>query len=267
MLDIKDFGDNPMFKALAELDEALQENNIKGVELNVIGGFAMMVHGYRGADGMTDIDFVGPDLAKKVGEIADDIGMKYNLGRKWINNDVLLSGSSLEDMEFATGKLHFMEAFELESIKINILESKDLLKMKVVAIDTSLSAVELGDGDFTRYKDFDDILKLKGALKMSNIAIKEMMGDMLLSGHTISAIKAYEMGGMERVDKVIEKAREDNNIFKAESVKQSSLGKEASYSRSGYLDSILDSAIKRSREYNDRSSPSDRHEKNAKDER
>ncbi|MBP3278306.1 MAG: hypothetical protein J6M44_05055 [Butyrivibrio sp.] len=107
LLDINDYKDAPLFGALIELNERLKEEGISGIELNVVGGFAMMTHDLRSKDGITDVDYIGPDLPKRVSEIADEIGFKYNLGRHWINNDVLMAGATLEDLEFTTGKLHF----------------------------------------------------------------------------------------------------------------------------------------------------------------
>ena len=248
MLDINDYKDTPMFGAIIELNERLKEEGFGKIELNTIGGFAMMTHGYRAMDGMTDIDYVGPELSKKVCEIADEIGLKYGLGRKWINNDVLLSGTTLEDMEFSTGKLHFQEAFDLENIKINILDTKDLLRMKVIAIDTSLSGVELGDGDFSRYKDFSDVVRLKNALGMSNIDIKNEMGDYIYNSYTITAIKAFEMGGIERVDSLIGKMRKENSLWNGLGAPAGAENK--SYTRSSFIDDVLNSAMLRSSKYN-----------------
>lgn len=233
LLDINDYKDAPLFGALIELNERLKEEGISGIQLNVVGGFAMMTHDLRSKDGITDIDYIGTDLPRKVEEIADQIGFKYNLGRHWINNDVLMAGSSLEDLEFTTGKLHFREAFEMESLKINILETEDLLKMKMIAIDTSLSAVELGDGDFTRSKDFADIEALKGALEMDNRTLRAKFGEYLMSDYTIPAVKAYEIGGMDKVKSEIlpQVARQNRELYMG-------LGA-VSYKRDDFIESIL----------------------------
>lgn len=82
--------------------------------------------------------------------IIDDVGMRYGLGRGWINNDCLLSGASLEDLEFVTGKLKFIHKFDL--ISINALDKECILRMKLIAIDTSYSGMGEG-GDFSRIKD------------------------------------------------------------------------------------------------------------------
>ncbi|MCR5670144.1 MAG: hypothetical protein K6G10_03995 [Butyrivibrio sp.] len=236
LLNIYDYKDAPLFGALIELNDRLINEDIWGIELNVVGGFAMMTHGLRDKDGITDVDYIGDELPKKIVEIADEIGIKYNLGRHWINNDVLLAGATLEDLEFSTGKLHFQEAFELETMKINILDTRDLLKMKVIAIDTALSAVEVGDADFTRAKDFNDIEILKKKLHINNLDIKTALGEKLLSKYTIKAIKAFEIGGMEAVKKDILPlaARYNNKKPQAKSW--------AEYNRSSYIENILKNA-------------------------
>ena len=145
-----------VYQALERLDEELFEMKVAPFELNVIGGFALILEGIRVRSDYTDIDYIGSRLPDKIREKIDEIGAEYGLGRGWINNDVLLSGSSLEEIQYCTGKLRFTHKFDLRVITINSLDLRDLLKMKVIAIDTSYMGIELG-GEFTRTKDFKDI--------------------------------------------------------------------------------------------------------------
>lgn len=248
MLDINEYKDAPLFAGIIELNERLQEKHITGIELNVIGGFAMMVHGYRDAyDGATDIDYVGPEIAKKISDIAEDIGEKLGLLPRWINNDNFMTGLTLEDYEFATGKLHFQEAFDLENIKVNILESRDLLKLKVIALDNCISCVEESDKTF-RYKDFDDIVALKKALNVTNIDIKEMMGDLLVNARTIKAIKAFEMGDINKVDGILKSEGKENDIGNWEMTADKIISAESRMEPGIHssLEDILSNAIKKS---------------------
>ena len=250
MYDLENYNNGPIFEALAELNEKMRENNFPKIELNVIGGFAMMTHHLRRTDEYTDIDYIGDELPKKVVEIANEIGLRHNLGTNWINNDVLLSGSSLEDMEYTTGKLHFKEAFELSNMKINVIEERDLLKLKVIAVDTSLSEIESGYKSFTRKKDFRDIVALKEKLGMSNMDIKEMMGEKLLNDYTINVLKAYEVGGLESVDSLVNKIRAENILSKYFDKEKNTMPDDRGYVRTDFLDNVLKNAIERSRKDN-----------------
>lgn len=154
-----------VYSALEELDETLFHMKVKPFELNVIGGFAMTVEQIRMSD-YTDIDYIGKDLPESIKSIIDEIGLRYKLGRGWINNDCMLSGTTLEDLECATGKLNFNHAFDLKVITVNTLDVKDLLRMKIIAIDTNYSSLSYG-GDFTRVKDFSDVELLMKRLAYS----------------------------------------------------------------------------------------------------
>ena len=159
-----------VYKALEELDYRLSKMKVAPFELNVIGGFAMLLENIRYSD-YTDIDYIGSDLNDNIKEIINEVGVEYGLGRGWINNDCLLAGNTLEGLEFATGKLHFKHALDLRIITINSLCKGDLIRMKIIAIDTSFSSVEFG-GEFTRIKDFPDIKLL---MEASNLSYNDMV--------------------------------------------------------------------------------------------
>lgn len=169
MMNSLSYKESLVFKALEMLDEELYKMRTIPFELNVIGGFALMVESIRFSD-RTDIDYVGNSLPKDIKIISDEIGLKLGLGRGWLNNDVMLADSSLEDLEWSTGELKFRKAFELAIITVNVLDKSCLLRMKVIAVDTSYSAIEYG-GEFTRQKDFEDIRLLMSDL---NIDMKEL---------------------------------------------------------------------------------------------
>ncbi len=162
-----------LVQAVKELDRRLQEIHIQPFELNVVGGFALLLHKIRkDPSQFTDIDYIGPNLAPDIKAIICEVGNQFGLGADWINNDVLLSGSTLEDMELCTGKLHFSPAFELSTIKVNMLDKMDILRMKVIAIDTSLLGCEFG-GTFTRAKDFADVAAIADELHMTTADIRK----------------------------------------------------------------------------------------------
>jgi hypothetical protein len=191
-----------MGKALMELNKQMKEKNMPPVTLNVIGGFALMLHDIRDINSQTDIDYVGAGIPAEIHAIADPIGIKYGLGKGWINNDVMLTDISMQNFEFATGELHFEPALDMEKMKINILSEDDLLRMKIIAIDTSCTAIELG-GDFTRMKDIPDILQLMERQMMNYEDVETEYEDYINNPQTIKIIQTYEKSGSEGVNQYI----------------------------------------------------------------
>lgn len=201
----------PMFYAVKELNAWMKENNLPKIEINAIGGFALMVHGVRGEKEITDIDYVGPTITKMIEEKADEIGNKYRLPNKWLNNDVMLTGSSVEDFEFATGALSFEDAINYDKIKINVLCEKDLLRLKLISIDTALTAVELG-GDFTREKDLPDIKNLSERLGFNKETLKKEYSCYLINGDTLKAVQSYIDSGIIEFRRYLKKATLKNAL-------------------------------------------------------
>ena len=134
----------------------MRKRNMPSVDIKAVDGFAMIVRGLRNKDEVTDIDYVSEVLSDDFLELSEEIGLKYGFEEHWINNDVLLAGATLEDLEFATGKLSFSDAFNLGNLSVSVLDEDGLLRMKLVTVDTSLMAYESG-GEFTRFKDLPDI--------------------------------------------------------------------------------------------------------------
>lgn len=165
LMDVE-YQEKTVFKALEELDDRLADMNVTPFELSVVGGFALLLEGIRMSD-YTDIDYIGDEFNSKVKDIIEEVGMKYGLGRGWINNDVLLTDSCLEELENTTGSLKFSKKLELKVITVNTLDKKCLLRMKVIAVDTSYAGMSFGGGEFTRQKDFNDIKLLSENLGMS----------------------------------------------------------------------------------------------------
>ena len=229
MVNKDEFLTTPMGSALLELSQRMQEQNYPPVSLNVVGGFALMMRGHRPADMSTDIDYVGQSLPASFDRMADEIGLKHNLGRKWINNDVIMSGMSLENFEFSSGKLHFDPVFSVGNIQINALQEKDLLRMKIIAIDTSLTAVE-SNGDFTRLKDMPDITTLMQATNMSLNDIRDEFSDYIINTNTIDIIRCYQNDGEQAVKDAVSLIAERNLAQQR---------KQKSYIRSPFIQNLL----------------------------
>ena len=229
----------PMWTALQELNTIMEKENMPPVQLKVVGGFALMMHGIRTPNGQTDIDYVGLPLSEKFLDTADKIGLKHHLGKKWINNDIMLSGTTQEDLEFSTGTLHFHKAPSLSKIDIQVLSQPDLLRMKIIAIDTACTAIET-EGDFTRMKDLPDIQKLMATMDYDFQNVQEEFGQYLISPHTVNLLKAYDNEGEKGAQNYIDKMQE------TEAVKYRQARQERTpHKTSAYIDNLLNQLQKR----------------------
>ena len=243
MLDIEKFKTTPMGQAVVELSERLQENGLPPATLNVIGGFAMMMRELRNPNGYTDIDFVGSELSKEFTRISDDIGRKYGLGDGWINRDGMQTGYTVEDFEFSTGKLHFEHAFDIGGITINVLEEEDLLRMKFISIDTSLTAVEQG-GTFTRMKDMPDIKILMERQNITPDQLEDRFSEYMIFDGTPAVIQAYFTGGKEGVTKEIAQYKEAYDRALTQAYRERYLEPE----RTPFMQNLLDNLLKTAQE-------------------
>lgn len=201
---IENIEDIAIVKALRQLDEEMTKRKLPPLELNVVGGFALMLHKVReNKDDITDVDYVGPALSDTVKDIADRIGMKTGFGTDWINSDVLMTDSTMEDFEFSTGKLHFSTVLEMNNIRVNVLDKQDLLRMKVIAIDTNVVAVGDGGADFTRFKDFNDIKLLMADMKMDMSDLEILTYAYVDEPKTYTLIEEYiEKGSAYTLDSI-----------------------------------------------------------------
>lgn len=218
--DIKAYDKYPLFHAIELLNQRMQEEDLAPIELNVCGGFAMMCHGLRAPGTKTDVDFAGEDLPLSVQKISEDIGTQLGIGYEWLNNDMVLSGTTFEDLEYATGELHFKPMFDMEKIKVNVLETRDLLKLKLIAIDTALMSVDLG-GDFTRMKDFADIEKLLKKEKLSLCDCRNVFSEDLVATDALNLVAVYQKGGEKAVDVFVAKRQQVHRAYVARQAEKS----------------------------------------------
>lgn len=188
-----------VYKALEEFDSRLYDMGAKPFELKVVGGFALLLEQIRMND-YTDIDYVGKPLDKDVSKLVDQIGLEYGLGRGWLNNDVMMSGLDLDEFEYATGELKFNHVADLKVISLYALDKSSILRMKVIAIDTSYMAAE-NDGDFTRAKDFKDVKLLMEILGCSMAQLKDETEEFVLNPQIYYVIQYYnKFGGIEKLN-------------------------------------------------------------------
>ena len=185
-------------KALIEVDNlyAQDENRPDGkIKLNVIGGFALLLNNVRkNMTEYTDIDYIGGELPEKLGKIIKDVGIKHGLDVNWINNDSLLEGSSLEDLEITTGKLNFLPKIDLNCFEVHSLCNEDLLRLKMMSIDTTYMILEAGE-NFTRKKDFSDVKLLMEELNIDVPALKKMTSDYVLEPAVYDIVDTFNKTG------------------------------------------------------------------------
>ena len=247
--NIDEYTNFPLFNALKDLNDEMINANMPKVEINVVGGFALMLHNLRDKDDdRTDIDYIGAPLPTQLRDIVNNISIKNHLVKDWLNNDLMLTGTTLKDLEYSTGELHFLPAFELEKIKVNVLETKDLLRMKMIAIDSSITAIDDG-GEFTRHKDLKDIMTLSNKLGIQLSDLNKIYGKYLINENTTSIIQTYAEKGMQAVDLQLKKLRFialDKQIEEMEH----SVDKDI-YTRSPLIDSVLNKAMARAKSMNE----------------
>lgn len=209
MVEKEQLRGTPMYEALVDLAEKMNRKNIPPVELNVIGGFALMLHGVRPADGVTDIDYVGGDLSKDLNHLIEQTGRAHKMESGWINKDGMAAGIGMDDFELSTGELHFVPALTIGNITINILEEKDLLRLKIIAVDTAMTELE-ATGEFARIKDFHDIHDLMKELGMSpEDTIREYGDYMICYPDTGDLIHAIAQDGPDGGLEIIESKKQE----------------------------------------------------------
>lgn len=187
----------PLLEALKDLDRELGRAGAAEFELKVVGEFALLLNDIRkDPNAYTSVEYIGKDFDVAVREAIKKVGLKHHLGADWINNDLLLAGSTEEDLEFTTGKLHFTKALSLPVIQVSAIEKMDLLRMKVIMIDAEASALDYG-GDFTREMDLKDIVLLAKNLEvnLSKYLISLEDEGFIVDDKTIPLIEDYEKSG------------------------------------------------------------------------
>lgn len=234
MISMDNFKGTPMCKALTDMAEEMERQGMPPVELNVIGGFALMLRGYRDLDSVTDIDYVGAGLPEKLDGIIRQVGLKHNMEPGWINNDGMLTGNSMDDFELSTGKLHFENALQIGKMAINVLDEEDLLRLKLISVDTAMTELE-ATGDFARRKDFADIEALMHAQGMGPEAVEERFGRYILcKPDTMQAVcEIYENGHEKAIETITEKCHQVRDMQK----------NFAGQARSPFLENLMDSLM------------------------
>lgn len=145
-------------EALELLDSLVNEP----VELNAIGGFALIVHGLRSTGVTADIDIAAPSFSENVEHAVEEVAKRLNLPPDWLNNDSVFSfgdKTTQEDVDAFNDMLN--AAYEpvdlgLRNIKLYVADLATLAKSKAYA------ASDIGMG--RTEKDMDDLVNVLHAI-------------------------------------------------------------------------------------------------------
>ncbi|MCL1988005.1 MAG: hypothetical protein FWG64_08565 [Firmicutes bacterium] len=169
------------------------------IKLHIIGGFAIVLAEIPyNLNRYTDIDYVGAIFDEETQIIIQKLGLKHEIGADWLNNQVLLEGSSLADLQFVVGKLRFEKVLDLQYFTVKSLVLEDVAKMKAIAIDTALMGADFGD-EFTRLKDFDDIAAILQHLGWTVSDLRSHTGEYVLQSEVYTLIADYIKNGSNRL--------------------------------------------------------------------
>jgi len=177
-------------RALADLDSRLPDNQ-KQIDLYVVGGYALQLMGVRtDIAEATDVDYIGTTFDIGVKALLDAVGLKYGLGKGWINNDLLLNESdSLSELEALVGKLEFIKVDlpALQHFQIYAAIPESVLRMKIVAIDTTLTQYldETSANDYVRPQDFGDVTMIVKQLGWSPDKLVRLVNEMGEAGYLL----------------------------------------------------------------------------------
>ena len=201
--------DTVIYDALYDLDNLLSMQHAAPLKLSVVSTFALNT----GKDEVMrddknaypSLSFLGANLSPEVQEAVKLVGFKHNLGADWLNNDLVLSGVTIEDLEIECGKLEFEPAnLRLHSIDIESATPETVLKLYILAIDTELFGFYYDTtAAFTRESELHDIINIT---KEYDIDLKDFLSTLQKSGLIVHEDTARLILDYERTGRIITRA-------------------------------------------------------------
>lgn len=189
--------------ALEELDGELYEKFAPVREktpLHIIGGAALLLQDTRKAMNgkVTDVDYLGREFDPQVKAVVDRVGMKHGLGRSFLCNE--LGSDALEHLEYCVGRLTFVPFAAMKYFDVHVLCEKDILRLKVYALDTCIMARRDDDvTEFERAQDYADIRDIAEKNGIAPCEIEEMTRDYVICQKEVySSIADYMANGRNR---------------------------------------------------------------------
>lgn len=152
-LTIEDFSE-----ALKVLDSLIDEP----IELDAVGGFALLVRGLRSTGVTADIDIASPTFTQDVENAVEKVATQLYLPPDWLNNDTVFSFSDETTQEDVDAFNDMLDAsyepvdLGLRNINLNVADLTTLAKSKAYA------ACDIGIG--RTEKDLDDLVNILNAM-------------------------------------------------------------------------------------------------------
>lgn len=112
--------------ALNELDLLLLQKKLN-IEIVICGAYAIQLHGYHRQLFTYDVDSVFPIQSNEIIELIAEVGEKFGLSSKWLNDQA--SSVSLPPGIFQRAK----EIKKWKAIRASLIDRTDLIKMKASA--------------------------------------------------------------------------------------------------------------------------------------
>jgi len=117
--------------ALERLDEKLAETDCDPIEIRIVGGFAMILHGIRETGFTQDIDSMTRDFEPHVKQLIAKTGKELGLKLGWLNADMVLDDPEI--IEMIIGETSFYDYGDYQVLDVKVADLVTLLKLKIVA--------------------------------------------------------------------------------------------------------------------------------------
>jgi hypothetical protein len=152
-----------LLQALQKLDDCLEEQGIASLEIRIVGGFALIVHGIRDTGFTQDIDSMtrefAPDIKATIAKIGKEMGIKLG----WLNADMVLDDPEI--IRDIVGELVFESYDEFKVLQVSVASLPSLLRLKLVAAGDNL---EITNDEVEFERHFEDVKALMRALDISS---------------------------------------------------------------------------------------------------
>lgn len=155
------------------------------------------------------------DIPSEVVDFMREVGEQFDMPENWINTGYCMPHNSVENFEKTVGKLHFEKNADdqIGIFNLNFLEDRDLLRVKLMVVETEYAAVEYG-GQFDRFSDIRDILDLKSKLDLDYIGMEKLANGYLIGDEVFDVISAYEFEEETGVNKLIAEMQRNSDLDK-----------------------------------------------------